>query len=584
MQRQTITLAPFLETIENKCQSLQKEELIDLLIFMAKQIEPSGRDSFLQNFTMALPTNTTETVTRTTPDVPQILTEIEELGETIEERVLSIEDGSYWDDPDEEDWDDEDYRNYHDYDADLLNHDQIDELYDFFSLADLQFINGQKTEAKNIYHALFSILDETEKYGFLPDMEINLRETRARFAKCVYEISDSTKRVDTMMEALRIQSQRVSYGYHAPHYLPLLQDVLDADSSELQEFDVFLTAWIKELEKESPGQVRIADLLLEATFMRGEVTDIGKLARKWQAKQPRGYLYWLGLVEAKEDWPGLKDIAEEAIAALRPGSDRYKAASFLIIAGENLCDDTVVLTGYREKFFSEPKNTSMATFITEAARQGVREEKLDTICSFYAKQKPNSTKEMFLFIAALIMAGKIDQAYNLCHENRVFDYSATAAGLLFSSALYLLCCGNASCSNLIKLLKDYCDHDVHSFNMDEFDDRQAGPSFYQEIVNGLQLIDQNQLDREKFRKWTGAVGEQYVNNIVSETHRGSYDNAASILTCLAEVIASTGNTDKARSLLHEYCRVLYNRHTAFRREVRAAAGGSVILKGLNDGL
>jgi hypothetical protein len=53
---------------------------------------------------------------------------------------------------------------------------------------------------------------------------------------------------------------------------------------------------------------------------------------------------------------------------------------------------------------------------------------------------------------------------------------------------------------------------------------------------------------------------------------------------LTEILATDGDKKKAQNLLHEYCRVLYNRLIAFRREVRETVGKSEVLRGMADGL
>jgi hypothetical protein len=42
----------------------------------------------------------------------------------------------------------------------------------------------------------------------------------------------------------------------------------------------------------------------------------------------------------------------------------------------------------------------------------------------------------------------------------------------------------------------------------------------------------------------------------------------------------TDTKRKPKPFLHEYCKVLYNRHPTFRREVREGVGNSKILVGM----
>jgi hypothetical protein len=65
--------------------------------------------------------------------------------------------------------------------------------------------------------------------------------------------------------------------------------------------------------------------------------------------------------------------------------------------------------------------------------------------------------------------------------------------------------------------------------------------------------------------------------IVSKKHRGSYDKAAELLTALAEVHASRGDPERGQGLLQTYWKN-FNRHSAFRRELKSAAEKSGIFE------
>ncbi|MCP4342625.1 MAG: hypothetical protein GY799_28025 [Desulfobulbaceae bacterium] len=575
-------LRPYLESIEQQCQLLDRNKLIQLILDLAKQATPGKRNDFLENFHSILPAEDKQTTTDPETDLADLQAEIEELHEIIRDRVISINDGSYWDDPDDDDWEDSYYL---DNDPEPMNHEQTAALTDLFSEADHHFIHGEKTAAKIIYSGLFAIIEEIEEYGLSADLEFDLRETRARMARCVYELSSPEERIDAMLAVMHASQFENDLNEFDLHNFPLLQDILDAESDDLSDFDSFLASWHLALSKLTFRRNRIADLLLEAVFLQSGSEAVGALARKWQNEQPRGYLYWLQQLEREKNWPALRVAGLESLPVLPPGRNRVRAADFLITTATHLGDDATSLIGFRERFRSKPCDSTLLDLLTEANRQQVRAQELEEVCIFCAKTKPESGEQLLL-VKALLMAGRIDQAFALCKQDKIFGWSYGATGLLFASALYLLCNGNSTCSLIHQQLEDY--GGCHTIFFDSYSTQpiKESRSGFEEIKHGLNLVDTDSksLDLDSYRKWAGTIGEQRVNHIVSNTHRSAYDRAATVLGSLAETMAANGDKKKAQALLHEYCKVLYNRHTAFRREVREAVGLSEILGGLGGGL
>jgi uncharacterized Zn finger protein len=81
-----------------------------------------------------------------------------------------------------------------------------------------------------------------------------------------------------------------------------------------------------------------------------------------------------------------------------------------------------------------------------------------------------------------------------------------------------------------------------------------------------------------YTDWAFLIGRDRVDGIVSNKHRSAYQRAAWVLGSLAEIHAARGETQNTRSLIEEYCKEKYNRHTAFRREVRQVISDSPLLR------
>ncbi len=565
-------LRPYLEIIEKECQSLDKDSLVHLIIALAKQIDAEKRNDFLQVFHSSLPNREQQTTQPSSIPITKLLAEIEGLHQEIEARIESIEDGTYWEDPDD-DWDDS---YYHDEDPDLLNEFQKEALADFFSEADHYFLHGEKKEARDIYNALFTLVSDAEEYGYsLPDFNVDLREAGARFVRCVYELSSGKERLDNMLEIMTEDQLSVP---------PLLLDIIDAETGDLDDFDDFLSSWRTALAEYDFRVEREADLLLEATFLQNGSKAVGELARSWKMEQPRGYLYWLHGLKKEENWEALRDISNEALTLLPYGRAREKAAHYLVEAGKQLAEDKMILTGYREQFKSEPRTSRLLNLVTEANRQQLRGKELEKICTFLS-EKEQTFGEKKLLIKSLLMAGEIDRAFTLCKQDKAVGWSSgDGTGLLYGAVLYLLSVCDASCTTINNLMEYYTESDRIYF--DSYGDRsvESDTSDLKEILLGLQNIDTSSLNLEHYRKWVWDIGQKRVNHIVSNTHRGAYERAAMTLCSLAESLAVGGDKDGAQSLLREYCRVRYNRHSAFRREMRGIVSKSQVLCVMIEGL
>jgi hypothetical protein len=135
-----------------------------------------------------------------------------------------------------------------------------------------------------------------------------------------------------------------------------------------------------------------------------------------------------------------------------------------------------------------------------------------------------------------------------------------------------------------ELLHDYADCRSRYGGGADALEREAEISGFAEIVRGLGLDDPATVDLSRYRQWARNIGEKRINHIVSHKQRSAYDRAARVLAALAEVMAATGKKKEAQALLQDYCKVRYNRHVAFRKEVREAVGKSIILRGMAAGL
>jgi hypothetical protein len=195
-----ISLKPYLGKITALCEKLPREDLLALIIAMARKVPMAERNDFISEIESSLPRVTPE------PDIPadaveSLIEQITSLEESIIERIESIENGEYRGEEDQ--WDGE----YDDEDPDDLSEDHIEELQAFFDEAGTLFLQDRLTEARQIYAALLTLIRNLSEIRrlYLPDA-LELREARARYCRCLME-AGAGKLTDAFIEAMDIEAE-----------------------------------------------------------------------------------------------------------------------------------------------------------------------------------------------------------------------------------------------------------------------------------------------------------------------------------------------------------------------------------------
>lgn len=574
MKKNKIALKPYLDTIAGYCDTLSTEALAKIIIGLAKGVPTAERVNFLKRIESLLPGGPPKPVFDIEP-VEEILSEIQALRESIEERIKSIEDGSYWDYPDE--WEDDGYYNE---DPDYINQEQIEELESFFNEAENLFLDDHLENARIVYGALFTLINEVGKTAYFPPTpETDIREERARYCRCVYETSDKDKRLKEFATAMEID---VSVLFDENKYdkdYPLLQDIIDAKPGDMENLESFLPAWKNLLsKKETKG--RPAVLLLETVHRLEALDGVSKLTRKWKNSQPQGYLFWLKILKEEKDPDGIINVSAEGLEAIKEGPFREDVAVFMIHAAEQLNDKKNILLGKRERFFSHINDQNLLELLEEAITQDAREKELNGVINFFKARKTTDKERKSLYAKTLLMAGELNAAHALVKNAKSVGWSyQTNAGIVFGSVMSFLSGHSNKTSTIKRLLKGYAnDTSVYSgrFSIDD----GKGTSFYEEIIKGLKQKKFTKAQTSQYFSWAEKIGRNRIDHIVSNKHRNAYERAAQVLGSLAEAYASMDKKTEAVQILHEYYKEKYNRFPAFRREVKTVVMESNLLKNL----
>lgn len=572
MKKTQIALKPYLDKITEHCSALSNKELTDVIISLAKDVPTSARVQFLEKIESCLPGRKSTAVPEA-DSVEQIIDDIEALKESIEERIDSIEDGSYWDDPDE--WE---YDGYYDDEPEYVSQDQAKELASFFNDAEDLFMDDRLEDARKVYNALFILISYVKENAYFSlGHEIDIREARARYCRCVYDTSDRDKRLDAFAAAMEID---IFSSYNENEYdedYPLMQDVVDARPGEMDDMESFLSAWKNVLAKKGT-KGRPAVLLLETVNRLEGINGVSSLAKKWKNNQPQGYLFWLDILKEENDQKGIIKVGTEGLKALKQGRFRERVAKFIIDAAGKLNDTKVSLMGRRERFFSRMNDQNLLDLVDEAIKRDERDKELGVVISHFKSRKSIDDDQKALYVKTLLMAGQLDTVFAMTKKEKSVGWSYHSnAGVVFGSALSVLAGHSEKADTIKTLLKGYANQrSVYSerFSVDD----EMGTSFYEEIISGLKPKNFTKAKRTEYLAWAEKIGKRRIEHIVSNKHRRAYERAAQVLGSLAEAYAAMGQKNKAVKILHKYYNEKYNRFSAFRREVKAVVKDSNLLK------
>ena len=566
-----LALKPYLEEVRKHCRKLSAAELGDMLCAIAQEVPPRDRAGFLSKLVSGATAATdAEVVVKADHD---LISRIDALKEAIAERQAAIEDGSFYEEQD--DWDEYHY----DEEAPAFSDEQRDELHTLFAEADHLFLVNELEIAREAYALLLDMFrgepdDDEFAYQLDPhDININWRETRARYCRCVYETADPAERIPRMRHALEIEVNLFEARYApAEGNYPLLQDVFEARAGELADWKSFLRAWQQALA-DNPDN-RAVVLFLEAVYWLDGAAGVAQEVRK--RRIPVSYLFWLDKLVAAQAWPEAALAAQEALAHIPQGKLRAQAAEMLQRAGQETGNAALLLQGKREEFFSTPRNDTLARLIEEANRQQARPAELENALRVITAKAPAELR-----VKILLMLGRLTEAAGLIDKSQALGWSsgATGIGVFFGGMLTALTQAEPQATTIQALLKRYAGVSDRYFP-DPSDTQETGGDMviFEEIRQGLQRLPLEAAEKQEWFASAQKIGGDRIDAIVANQHRNSYRRAAEVLGALMECSLLIGQPAQARQLLDTYRNQKYKRHSSFRREVDTVLKDSKLLR------
>lgn len=562
-----IALKPYLDEVNGICDDLSFKELVNFVLELAKEVPSQKRKDFLCN----LKSYITPDISNVEDKRSEIIKEIDSLKEEIAERQRSIDDGSYYDDIDYSDYG---YDPCDEEAPDPLSEDQKYELKEFIKQADKLFLADKLEEAKCIYESLISFFDfDDSKYDEIPnlsitDVDINWKETLARYCRCGYETSQPDKLVHNMIEALKINLSQFDTNYNVENEVyPFLQDIYDAKVSEPIEWSIFLNNLKEELRGKTNNRAFV--LFLESVDKTDGLDKVQTEVQKYKISV--GYLYLLNKLVKKEYWEKVSIIAQEAIDNIS-NSLRLDASNILVLVAEKLQSNELILKGKREVFFSDPDNFTLLLFVEEAKKQNVKNIELNKAVE-YLKGKNTFYN---IKIKVLLMLGELNEAISVIEGGKNIGWTyKEEMGLSFSALLIALTKADPKAKTQQTLLKRYIGSRYsYSLNKKEMDIEK---SICQEILDGLKNISFDNSTKDSLTEIIETTGRSRIDIIVSNKQRHDYDRAAEILGAITEYFMLDNNQQKAYSFVREFINNKYSAYRAFKKEVANVFKGSTLL-------
>jgi hypothetical protein len=565
-----ISYKEFMDQVEKRLTTFSPDTLQMILLDWAKNTHPSKRDEFLSKLTPALTTKE-----ESEPD--------KELLEEINELAQRVDNGDYcegwgWDDAiqEERDWGDESW---------------ADETDEFFIRAHDAMTFGHYTLAKDAYARLFDILDMGEEAGHLPGspdpqdlLDTDLNEARSCYLRSVYISTLSHKRPT---ELLRLMQR---FRHHPGDELNL-RSVVNAELKPLPEFPQFLLEWIA-LLKES-NELSASYLLREAVILSGGTPAIAKLAHDEGNRFPRAYVDWIKALEKDGDFPSMLKAAKDGLAAVpRNYAVRAEIAEGMVRAGERLKNIENQLAGWHEAVYSDPTLTNLLSLLSIAEQTGRYREEIEEVITRAAlllekggksqsrpsignRELQESSASVSLLNQAFLLAGRYDDAFNLCEKEGAsgWSYRQNLQGLAIPFFLKLISKGKAlnPAPNLEQLWQEALS------NLSEYgsDKHNLAERFERAIEKIGRTIHLSAEEENKYLRWCIEEIGHRVDAIVGDKDRHSYNKAATLLVALAEVLANRDQKSKGIDTIEKY-RQKYCHYSAFRKELIAAAARSSI--------
>lgn len=387
MNGKSIDLAPFLGEIENIVTSISHDRLKKNVIAYARDLAPTKRFEFLQIIALD-----DESFDSHDP------VDYETDGELLEEAqafFANITKGAY------------------DHELDINNPDEVpawvDDMDILFDRADEAFMYDDRKLACKVYEILFKSLHIAEEiavehqlYSAQDIIVTDVTETKARYFRAVYEVSEDTERVGVLYKAMKanLAIGRARTG---------LNDLLEASGGDLEGWDDFLGNWIdyiKVQKEDDEFECRITNALLrEAVFLKCSFDGLEKLAAEEGDSHPEIYYELVENYVKAGSLTEAEKIARKGIDAILLTHQKAVLADWLAELASKKADQTLSLASRKEAWRFEPTQERLVHWFNtlgKVASDAELKEEIDYL------RKLSSTKYVRLICMLELLLGEYD--------------------------------------------------------------------------------------------------------------------------------------------------------------------------------
>jgi len=551
MADEAVTLQRFLFALTDRLAALPTEQLRAVLLAHATTLPPRDRAGFLDLFAAPVPAGSAHLENVDAVD--------DELLADIEDFVSKVASGAY----------------YQGYGWDDALHDQrsfgdeswVFEMDGLFEGAQQAFLSGQFGLAQAAYRQLFDAFDLDQEVGTFcgPESAVEMvatdvPEVEARYLRTVYETTPAAERADELAQE----------WFNLPSYrnLPTLRAVREVLPDELADVEDFVPQWITAL-KGLRTDPKVRRLLSEAVESFRGVDGLGESAREAGPGQAERHADWIAALLRTGRNADAAAAAREALGVLPSGGEvRAGIADQL---ADLMDDDTAaVLRARREAWRAAPTQDRLvglhhAASVADAPEQVLGAE-LDQLTT-----DPMPPR---LLAAALLLAGRADDAVDLLTESSTGNPRTAAVRVLLPYLLAAACAGPThdgwAGTRAARLLSGVDDPQAWNWTTTPADvPATSCPSLSALLADRIVHVPEPPERRMVLLEAARRAIENEVDAAVVGQHRARYAEMAHLVACGAEALRLEEDDRSARTYIR-MVRDRYPRHAAFRRELGRA--------------
>jgi hypothetical protein len=576
-----LSLKKFITELSSRLDKLSYDELLAIILHHAETLSPAERQPFLEIFSGLERRREPKPVVT---EADYLLKEIDALGKRVENYQYT--DGWGWDHElrDERAWGDESWV----YEVDGL-FEEIDKLYE---AGDYSLARKAYEQLLGVYHGA---VEDGQLAGYDHDemLRSDLEEITLKYLRCIYLTEIPASRPKALFGAIS--------STHYNNRLTL-EGIINVSLEDLPDLDRFGRDWTAYLKKRK-GDGLATRLLKEAIGLFQGVEGLEALARDHGRKYPGAFVEWLEALEEKRLYEDMVRAAELGIETL-PDSlvIRARIANYLYTAAKELKRNDLMELALKEALHSSPSLARLLNLLDSAESHEQRTTLIDEAMSRFGeiqvrKGRSKTTALTFgrspdlyenyvpenLEMYCHLLKGDYWQVVSSIGKSKPLGWSHGASPNSLAVPFFLFAGWNkdqpltpnmADLWNHATLVRTLI-HDDWEFDdyYEEMESGNLGSRFRAYLENAL--LDQPiaEKDLKTYFQAAEAAAKKRIDAIVSNKFRKSYWKAAQLILAIAEAYWSNGKHDEGQELIDHF-RAKYNRHSAFKSELKVMAAKS----------